>query len=291
MDLHSIMTRLSEPFPGEDVRWRCGAKSKDQTSALALAYMDARLAEERLDEVMGIGGWQCRYTELRSGARAGGQDSSPSIIICEIGLKLDGEWIWRANGAGDTDMEAEKGALSDAFKRAATKWGIGRYLYGFPSPWVKIVPQGKSWAIDKGERPKLAALAAKALADFKADPKNFRAPEEGDEPERPGFTPAPAPPARPEQKAPLPAPAPVPGPGTAPPDLGTVAGLRRALDVAGVAALGPAYVAAARALLGEPRPDVDAIVAVLKAHPPPPGHGLAKDVEQARRRVAQGAAS
>jgi hypothetical protein len=42
----------------------------------------------------------------------------------------------RQTAAGDSDVEEEKGAISDAFKRAAVKWGIGRYLYDMPTPWV-----------------------------------------------------------------------------------------------------------------------------------------------------------
>ena len=279
-----ILRALAEPFDADDVRWRCGHKAKDNTKAMALAYMDARCAEERLDEVLGAG-WQCRYSELRNGAARGGQDSSPSIIVCEIGILLpDHGWIWRANGAGDTDVEAEKGALSDAFKRAATKWGIGRYLYGFPSPWAEIVPQGKSFVFAKHELPRLRALAQKAVADYRANPKTFRAPDDEHEPERPSFTPA-APPARPE-----PPPRPVAPAPAAPPPLPTIAALRAHLD-AKKPLDGTTYIATARSLLGAAlvAGEVNEIVACLKSHAPPSGHGLNRDVEAARARVAQGA--
>ena len=39
-------------------------------------------------------------------------------LFCSLGLKLDGEWIWRCDGAGDTNYEADKGAMSDSLKRA-----------------------------------------------------------------------------------------------------------------------------------------------------------------------------
>jgi hypothetical protein len=35
-------------------------------------------------------------------------------------------------------MEAEKGALSDAFKRAGVRWGVGRYLYEVHAPWLEL---------------------------------------------------------------------------------------------------------------------------------------------------------
>jgi hypothetical protein len=64
------------------------------------------------------------------------------------------EWVWKANGAGNSDVEAEKGACSDAFKRAAVLWGIGRYLYDLDSPWVAL--NGRQ--ISPDELPKLRAL-------------------------------------------------------------------------------------------------------------------------------------
>lgn len=140
---------LAAPFSPTVVSWRVGAKSKDDKSGLALAYIDARDVLERLDEVCGPAGWQCRYSHANA------------KTVCEIGIKHDSEWIWKANGAGDTDTEAEKGALSDAFKRAGVCWGIGRYLYSFPKLWVKIRPLGRSFIIDENEEPKLIEAMAR----------------------------------------------------------------------------------------------------------------------------------
>lgn len=123
------LKRLFEPFPKEQITWRAQSVTKDGKSAMALAYIDARDVMNRLDEVCGIDGWQCKYSHANS------------KTICDIGISLNPYaekpvWIWKADGAGDTDIEAEKGAISDAFKRAAVKWGVGRYLYDLPCPWV-----------------------------------------------------------------------------------------------------------------------------------------------------------
>ena len=69
--------------------------------------------------------WQCKH--INYGPKT----------ICHLGLKLDDEWKWRSDGAGDTNYEADKGAMSDSFKRSAVMWGIGRHLYDLPSVWVK----------------------------------------------------------------------------------------------------------------------------------------------------------
>lgn len=137
---------LAAPFDPTLVSWRVGATTQDKSRGMALAYIDARDVMERLDETCGPEGWQCRYSH------ANGK------TVCDIAVKVGDEWVWKADGAGDTDYEAEKGALSDAFKRAAVRWGIGRYLYGMSTPWVEVEPAGKSFKIKDGELRKLEAL-------------------------------------------------------------------------------------------------------------------------------------
>lgn len=138
--------KLAAPFPADAISWRVGSTTQDKSKGLALAYLDARDVMDRLDFACGPGGWQCRYSH------ANGK------TVCDIAIKVGDEWIWKADGAGDTDVEAEKGALSDAFKRAAVRWGIGRYLYGLPSPWVELEPAGRSYKIKAGEYTKLRTL-------------------------------------------------------------------------------------------------------------------------------------
>ena len=145
---------LKAPFDPALVSWRIGPTNADKTSGIALAYIDARDVMERLDEVCGPEAWQCKYTH------------ATGKTVCDIGIRVNGEWVWKADGAGDTDMEAEKGALSDAFKRAAVRWGIGRYLYSLPSPWVEIEQKGRSSIIKQGEYKKLEGLLAQHTTEF-----------------------------------------------------------------------------------------------------------------------------
>lgn len=141
-----MWTALRAPFPPMSVSWRVGATNGDKTKGLALAYIDARDVMERLDKVVGPENWENRYPHA-------GQKT-----VCEIGIKIDGAWIYKADGAGDTDTEAEKGALSDAFKRAAVRWGIGRYLYDLDSPWVELEARGRSFVIKSSELNRLRSL-------------------------------------------------------------------------------------------------------------------------------------
>ena len=137
---------LAAPFPPEDIYWRVGSVSAEKKRGMVFAYVDARLVMERLDKVCGPDGWQSVHPH------ANGKTS------CRIGIKCGDEWVWKEDGAGDTDVEGDKGAFSDAFKRAAVKWGIGRYLYALDAPWVEVQQRGRTWVIANSERPRLAAL-------------------------------------------------------------------------------------------------------------------------------------
>jgi len=145
---------LFKPFPPEKVSWRVGSTTADKSKGMALAYIDARDVMERLDEVCGSENWQNRYT------------ATGEKTVCEIGIKISEEGVWKANGAGDSATEAEKGALSDAFKRAAVLWGIGRYLYDLDTPWVELEARGKSYVITKDAQSKLQALLGGKATKF-----------------------------------------------------------------------------------------------------------------------------
>ena len=110
-----VLTMLKLPFGKGELKWRQGR------GGMQLAYIDARCAMKRLDDVVGIDGWQDSYKSL------------DGRTVCELSLKINGVWITKTDGAGDTNIEGEKGGLSDAFKRAAVKFGVGRYLYYVPN--------------------------------------------------------------------------------------------------------------------------------------------------------------
>jgi hypothetical protein len=116
--------RLSDEFPRDVISWRAQNMTRDGDKALALAYIDARDVMNRLDEMCSPENWQDRY------------EFHGSRTVCYLSIRVGNEWIAKADGAGDSDFEAEKGAISDSLKRAAVKWGIGRYLYDIESPWV-----------------------------------------------------------------------------------------------------------------------------------------------------------
>lgn len=144
---------LAAPFPADDISWRVGptnerSRREDQPlRGQPLCYIDARTVMDRLDSVIGFEHWQTNYTP--------GVGTS---IVCNIGIRIAGEWVWKADGAGPSDMEADKGALSDAFKRAAVRWGIGRYLYDIKAHWITLEKRGNTAFIPDAEYPNLAKI-------------------------------------------------------------------------------------------------------------------------------------
>lgn len=82
-----------------------------------VAYIDARDVMDLLDEVVGPENWSDEFFEI------GGK------MFCRLSLKVNDTWISKQDVGTPSNMDADKGEASDAFKRAAVKWGIGRFLY------------------------------------------------------------------------------------------------------------------------------------------------------------------
>jgi hypothetical protein len=125
-DVARIAAALAAPFNPSEVRFKPGAVSGNR--ALALAFIDARVIRDRLDSVLGVGGWQDSYRVLPSGA-----------VMCRLRCRIGGEWVSRTDVGGPSEQpdagDRVKAAFSDALKRAAVKFGVGRYLYRLPAQW------------------------------------------------------------------------------------------------------------------------------------------------------------
>ncbi len=134
MKVGDVLEKLSAPFPPHQTHWRIGStwQRDGKKHGMLLAYIDARDVMDRLDAVVGPDGWQDTYEETASG-----------IIVCALSLRMPQEdgpdvWVLKSDGAGQTDVEGQKGGISDAFKRAAVKFGVGRYLYSLDSPKIEL---------------------------------------------------------------------------------------------------------------------------------------------------------
>lgn len=112
--IKKILLALSEPM---QYKWRVQSFSKNKPQATCVAYIDARDAMQRLDDVC-VYGWQRRHIEIKG------------HIYCEVGIVMpDGSVLWRMDCGTESNTEAEKGESSDSFKRACVNFGVGRFLY------------------------------------------------------------------------------------------------------------------------------------------------------------------
>lgn len=99
--------------------------TKFKGTATLLLYQSARCGMDILDETIGSDRWQKEYYEVKGN------------VYCKVGIKTDsGEWIWKSDCGIESNVDAQKGEASDAFKRAVVNFGIGRELYS--APRIKI---------------------------------------------------------------------------------------------------------------------------------------------------------
>lgn len=103
-----------------------------------LLYKDSRCDMRILDEIFGMTGWRDSYQSI----------NGELFCTIEVWDAEKSQWIAKQSNGSPSNMEAEKGRASDAFKRAGFMLGIGRELYTAPFIWIPAnmcnVKQGKN---------------------------------------------------------------------------------------------------------------------------------------------------
>jgi hypothetical protein len=140
------MEALGAPFPEDEVEFLPRAQSNGK--ALGLAYIDARTVMNRLDAVVGPGNWTFDFDVISpDGKMVRGRLTVLGVTKCDA-------------GEASTEEEILKSAVSDALKRCAVHFGIGRYLYYLPRVWAPYDAQKRRFT----ETPRLDRVAVeKAL--------------------------------------------------------------------------------------------------------------------------------
>lgn len=129
------LAELARPFTPAAIKFKVQSVNHERTKGLASWYIDARLAAERLNEVVGVDNWSDEYRVLASGIESAGMffPVECRLTVCGV-TKVDvGQYAHNA-----PDDKAFKSAYSDALKRAAVKFRIGAYLYTLPSLWAEV---------------------------------------------------------------------------------------------------------------------------------------------------------
>src|SRR5690349_21741636 len=111
-----LFAALAAPFEAHEVKLRTGQRGHQ------VPYITARTAMNRLDTVLGPENWWDEY------------QPSEKSVLCRLTIRLpDGSTVTKSDAGGYAGMadpgDDDKSGFSDAFKRAAAKFGVARYLY------------------------------------------------------------------------------------------------------------------------------------------------------------------
>lgn len=135
-DALAVTKALAAPFEAGEVKFKPQVVKGNR--ALAAPYLDARAIQDRLDDVLGVDGWQDEYTPLPDGS-----------VVCRLQLRIAGAWISKMDVGSPSEQKDSgdrlKAAFSDALKRASVKFGIGRYLYRVLPVWAEYDPAKKQF--------------------------------------------------------------------------------------------------------------------------------------------------
>lgn len=125
----------------DEIEWRIQSARNGKTTVVP--YLKNRAVMDRLDAAFSPDGW-CNTFERWGSGRG---------VKCGIGVLCDAQWVWKYDGADETDIEATKGGFSDSMKRAAVQWGLGRDLYKYPRIFIdgehKYIPTWASKRLDQ----------------------------------------------------------------------------------------------------------------------------------------------
>jgi len=163
-DNAEALLRLEEPFSPKDVKWLVAATSRDGTKGRVTPYADPRAYTDRLNEVVTASGWTRQYavhtiSPVIRMKKDKTIQTGKVLVTCTVTIAGVGSH----SGSGEEwadDENAMTSAEAQAFKRACSCFGLGRYFYDFAEMWVDIdehkqprsIPTLPSWALPKGHK-------------------------------------------------------------------------------------------------------------------------------------------
>jgi hypothetical protein len=160
--IRQIIGDLEVPFDSSVIEWRVTNTAKDKRRGQVMPYADQRAYTDRLNALLTPAGWTRKYTVHTSANFQRGKDQktvAKIFVTCE--LTVLGLGSHSATGEEWTDDDnAGTSAEAQAFKRACSCFGLGRYLYYFTGVWVDIddrkrpkkIPTLPEWATPDGWR-------------------------------------------------------------------------------------------------------------------------------------------
>lgn len=132
-----VWTRLAAPVAHDVIAWRQDGKATNRDGryfARFVAYIEANTVRQRLDQTV-PGEWDLTLEPLPA---IPGEDGDGSLCSFKARLQILG--VIREDIGTGRDY---KQASTDAFKRAAVRFGIGHELYGYEQNWVEVDGDGR----------------------------------------------------------------------------------------------------------------------------------------------------
>jgi hypothetical protein len=155
-NVRAFVAELEVPFSPSLIEWRVVSVSEDQSRGQVIPYADQRAYTDRLNELFTPAGWTRKYTVHTSATFERSRDNKVAakvFVTCD--LTIHGIGSHSATGEEWTDNEnAGTSAEAQAFKRACSCFGLGRYLYNLDGIWVDLDEHGRP-----AEKPQLGGWA------------------------------------------------------------------------------------------------------------------------------------
>src|SRR5277367_4390189 len=163
-DLDALFTQLAEPFDPNQIKWRVTHTTQDGSRGAVVAYADPRAYTDRLNQLFTPTGWTRNYEVSTVSALTRMKkdkliQTGKVLVTCT--LTIIGLGCHAGSGEDWADEEnAMTAAEAQAFKRACSCFGLGRYLYNFTEMWVPLneyrqpseYPRLPQWALPKANR-------------------------------------------------------------------------------------------------------------------------------------------
>src|ERR1035437_2531184 len=146
-----LFAQLEVPFDPAQVKWRVMRTSNDGRSGLVLPFADPRAYTDRLNQLFTPAGWTREYTisTVPSLTRVDrGKVVVTSKVLVATAVTITRLGSHTGTGEEWADKEnAVTAADAQAFKRACSCFGLGRYLYRFEEIWVQLNQRGEPFAL------------------------------------------------------------------------------------------------------------------------------------------------
>src|SRR6476660_8226813 len=160
--IKALVAELEVPFNPSLIEWKVTSTDQDGNRCLLMPYADPRAYTDRLNEIFTPAGWTRRYTVTTSANFERSEDNklvAKVFVTCDLTIHGIGSHSAMGEEWADNDY-AGTSAEAQAFKRACSCFGLGRYLYNFNWTWVdlnerqrpKETPQIFGWATPEGWR-------------------------------------------------------------------------------------------------------------------------------------------